>query len=391
MIYVHVPFCRSFCSYCGFYSELCAGREEQMDAYAQALCREAAARAAEYTQTVRAAGESIDTLYIGGGTPSVLPLAALKSIVDCLRAEGLCGAEPVEFTLEVNPDDILHRGMDYLRSLRELGVNRISMGVQSFDDARLRLMNRRHGAADAVRAFRMLREAGFANISIDLIYGMGEICGEPSRPEQWEASLDRTLELRPEHISAYQLSLEPGSILEKLQADGRFRPADDETCVREWELLCHRLDNAGYVHYEISNFALLGYEAVHNSAYWRHVPYLGLGPAAHSLALEAGGKWKRSWNPSDLGLYLAAWGPGSSPGGGNARQEREYEILDDEQLRLESIMLGLRTASGIRPEVLGKEALERGLSCGDLVYAGDRVRIAPERLFVSDSIIASLV
>ena len=128
-----------------------------MDAYAAALCREAAARAAEHSESVVAAGESIDTLYIGGGTPSVLPLSVLRSIVERLRALGLCSPAPLEFTLEVNPDDILHRGEDYLRGLRELGVNRISMGVQSFDDARLRLMNRRHGAGDAVRAFRMLR------------------------------------------------------------------------------------------------------------------------------------------------------------------------------------------------------------------------------------------
>ena len=356
-----------------------------MDAYAAALCREAAARAAEHSESVVAAGESIDTLYIGGGTPSVLPLSVLRSIVERLRALGLCSPAPLEFTLEVNPDDILHRGEDYLRGLRELGVNRISMGVQSFDDARLRLMNRRHGADDAVRAFRMLREAGFGNISIDLIYGTGEICGEPSRPGQWEASLDRALELRPEHISAYQLSLEPDSILEKLYADGRFRPADDEVCVREWELLCRRLDEAGYMHYEISNFALPGYEAVHNSAYWRHNPYLGLGPAAHSLSMGRDGVWKRSWNPADLQAYIDNWGPDACP------KAAECELLSEEQLRMESIMLGLRTSRGVEAALLGREALERGLAEGNLICEGGRVRIAPSRLFVSDSIIASLV
>ena len=246
-------------------------------------------------------------------------------------------------------------------------------------------MNRRHGADDAVRAFRMLREAGFGNISIDLIYGTGEICGEPSRPGQWEASLDRALELRPEHISAYQLSLEPDSILEKLYADGRFRPADDEVCVREWELLCRRLDEAGYMHYEISNFALPGYEAVHNSAYWRHSPYLGLGPAAHSLSLGRDGVWKRSWNPADLQAYIDNWGPDACP------KAAECELLSEEQLRMESIMLGLRTSRGVEAALLGREALERGLAEGNLICEGGRVRIAPSRLFVSDSIIASLV
>ena len=287
MIYVHVPFCRSFCTYCGFYSEICSRRGPQqvqnriMEDYADALLDEIASRCEEITAARGSgpAGESPspDTLYIGGGTPSVLPPVLLERIV---RALGPATYE--EFTVEVNPDDVAAGGAQYAAALRALGVNRVSMGVQSFDDGMLRWMNRRHDAAGAREAFRLLRAAGFDNISIDLIFGLSHLSDG-----LWEKTIAEALALRPEHISAYQLSVDADSALAEIVDDGRYTEASDEQCRRQYDTLCRLLADAGYVHYEISNWALPGREAVHNSAYWRRVPYIGLGPSAHSLSFSS--------------------------------------------------------------------------------------------------------
>jgi len=375
MIYVHVPFCRSFCTYCGFYSEL-AGKdcETVSRAYVEVLCKEIEARKDEI------ASSGHNTLYIGGGTPSVLPLDAFSDIVRCLHPQGQWD----EFTVEVNPDDIVRKGRGYAAGLRSLGVNRISMGVQSFDDGLLHWMNRRHSAQEAEEAFRLLREAGFDNISIDLIFGIGDFNGREFTEAMWEDSISRALALKPEHISAYQLSVEPDSALEKLVERGRFSQADDEKCARQYDCLCRRLREAGYHHYEISNFALPGREAKHNSAYWRHVPYVGLGPGAHSLRND--GKWLRSWNCDSLKNYLEATEKGF-------QAICDGEELSEEQMHLEDIMLGLRTDSGISPDILSKAekaTAERLLANGDLVLADGRIRIPEERFFVSDSIISEL-
>ncbi len=339
MIYVHVPFCRSFCTYCGFYSEICSRKETQQvqnrlfEDYAEALCDEIDSRreeisAARGLSSAEAASSEIvgsgnrgtgnvlrtppkqalvppsyvaeggtvsstpvpgteggtslqqelqtspDSLYIGGGTPSVLPLAVLERIVRALGP-----ATYREFTVEVNPDDIVASGVEYVAGLRALGVNRVSMGVQSFDDGILRWMNRRHDAAGSREAFRLLRAGGFDNVSIDLIFGLSQLT-----ETIWESTIDEALALGPEHISAYQLSIEEDSALEKMVADGRYNEASDEQCRSQYDVLCRKLAKAGYVHYEISNWARPGREAVHNNAYWRRVPYVGLGPGAHSLA-----------------------------------------------------------------------------------------------------------
>ena len=261
MIYVHVPFCRSFCTYCDFFSE----RACPTEAYVDGVCREALERKDEIAATV-----AVDTLYIGGGTPSVLPLPYLARIADA------CGGRHYEeWTVEVNPDDITPK---YARGLRALGVNRVSMGVQSLDDGILRWMNRRHDADGARRAFRALRAAGFDNISIDLIFGIGGLDDATLR-----ATLAELLDWRPEHISAYQLSVEEGSMLGRMAREGRYTELPDEACAAQYYLICNMLRAAGYEHYEISNWALPGRRAVHNSAYWTRAPYVGLGPGAHSL------------------------------------------------------------------------------------------------------------
>ena len=349
MIYLHVPFCRSFCTYCGFYSELSEkGCGQGFEAYGDAVCQEAASRRDEIAATL-----SVNTLYIGGGTPSVLPPSVLSRIVEALPY-----GPYEEFTLEANPDDVTASALSLWKSL---GVNRLSMGVQSFDDSLLRWMNRRHDAAGALRAFSLAREAGFGNISIDLIFGVD---GFPS----WEESVRRAVSLRPEHISAYQLSVEDGSALSDMVAAGRYAEAQEELCRAQYDMLCRLLGEAGYVHYEVSNFALPGYEAVHNSAYWKRVPYVGLGPAAHSFD----GK-RRRWNTASL-TYTS-----------------EDEVLTQEDIRVETIMLGLRTARGVDYGLVAGEACDRLLAEGALVRCGGTVRIPEDRFFVSDDIIRQLI
>ena len=381
MIYVHIPFCRSLCTYCGFYSEVAAkcrkaedaGRQEELfGRFADALEAEVRMRGQEIT-------DEKNTLYIGGGTPSVLPLSVYERLLSALRESGH-GGPFEEFTFEVNPEDIVEKGEDYVRGLMGLGVNRISMGVQSFDDGILKFMNRRHNAAVAREAYAILENAGIGNISIDLIFGLPQLSDA-----QWADTLTDALAISPsgrlpQHISAYQLSVEPGSMLDRLVGKGRFEEASEELCQRQYRILCEALSAAGYRHYEISNFAQPGYAAVHNSAYWTHIPYVGFGPGAHSFVGS-----ERQWNLPDLKAYIAD--PGSV---------REYETLDDEQLALEKIMLALRTSDGIEASFLEEHcdrgALARAMEIGALVGSGDgRIRIPESRFFVSDGIIADIV
>ena len=428
MIYLHVPFCESFCTYCGFFSvvpntfpvpersrRVERSRRACFEAYAEAVLKEIESRCDEITAT-----SSVNTLYIGGGTPSVLPLDVLSRIVTalCPQPEGAMTPNPPrsalrpvspaashpfmrpraatgsaaiplpadssrslsgvegpayhnweEFTVEVNPEDIVEKGEEYVRGLMELGVNRISMGIQSFDDGILKWMNRRHGAATAEEAFRILRSCGVDNISVDLIFGLSQL-----DDATWTATIDRTLALGPEHISAYQLSVEEDSALENLIAKGKYVEASDEQCLRQYDMLCTRLREAGYHHYEISNFALPGREAVHNSAYWRRVPYVGLGPGAHSLSAQG----VRSWNSQEIPTY-----------------SREEEILSPEDIRIERIMLPLRTDLGMSEEELrslaGHESVDRLIFEGALVRSPGGIRIPEDHFFTSDEIIRELI
>ena len=443
MIYVHIPFCKSFCTYCGFYSETagCYGR------YLEALRREIEFRKTEIEGT-----EGVNTLYIGGGTPSVLPLPLLAELAGALKKAA--GVERFdEFTLELNPDDVVPEschGEGYPEALKELGVTRVSMGVQSLHDPVLRWMNRRHDRETALRALRSLFKAGIDEVSVDLIFGLplvrqgGGSSGRyvPLLPDSlWRGTLEEILRLgkgRNLHVSAYQLSVEPDSALERMIADGRCRELPDEDCERQYGMLCGAMAEAGYNHYEISNFAPPGHEAVHNSAYWRHVPYVGFGPGAHSLELLPDGGRRRSWNLPDLALYLETYAPEDNPVGnresclelplGDSREVlrtgrfealRGGETLSREQIVLENVMLGLRTSAGCPlPELeesCGAEALGKAVADGHLVQTGisgtdghlvpagsggtdgrpetavPYYRIPEKYFFISDNIISSLV
>ena len=387
MIYLHVPFCGSFCTYCDFYSEICRGGRA-FNEYADAVLKEVNDRREEICMNMSAPG-AVNTLYIGGGTPSVLPLDVLRRIVGAVsQTERLSlVTEPVEvttptelfdeFTVEVNPEDIVEKGREYVRGLLALGVNRVSMGIQSFNDDILRWMNRRHDAGNAVKAFHILRESGVLNISIDLIFGISQLTDET-----WKDTIEKALELSPEHISAYQLSIEEGSALAKMVADGRYVEASEEQCRRQYDILCRCLGRSGYHHYEISNFAKPGFEAVHNSAYWRRAPYIGLGPGAHSLTGDI-----RSWNSQEL--------PHRSTDGSPATYSRTSETLSPENIRVERIMLSLRTDKGLEAAELysltDSTVVDALLSEGALERQGGSIRIPESRLFTSDEIIRELI
>ena len=387
MIYLHVPFCGSFCTYCDFYSEICRSRQA-FNEYADAVIAEIRDRRKELEMNM-SAQDAVNTLYIGGGTLSVLPLDVLSRIVGAVSPTERLSlvTEPVEvttptelfdeFTVEVNPEDIVEKGREYVRGLLALGVNRISMGIQSFNDDILRWMNRRHDAGNAVKAFHILRESGVRNISIDLIFGISQLTDET-----WKDTIEKALELSPEHISAYQLSIEEGSALAKMVADGRYVEASEEQCRRQYDILCRCLGRSGYHHYEISNFAKPGFEAVHNSAYWRRAPYIGLGPGAHSLTGNV-----RSWNSQEL--------PHRSPDGSSATYSRTSETLSPEDIRVERIMLSLRTDKGLEAAELyslaDRAVINSLLSEGALEKQGGSIRIPESRLFTSDEILRELI
>lgn len=415
MIYLHVPFCGSFCTYCDFYSEICRSRQA-FNEYADAVIAEIRDRRKELEMNM-SAQDAVNTLYIGGGTPSVLPLDVLSRIVGAVsQTERLSlVTEPVEvttptelfdeFTVEVNPEDIVEKGREYVRGLLALGVNRISMGIQSFNDDILRWMNRRHDAGNAVKAFHILRESGVRNISIDLIFGISQLTDET-----WKDTIEKALELSPEHISAYQLSIEEGSALAKMVADGRYVEASEEQCRRQYDILCRCLGRSGYHHYEISNFAKPGFEAVHNSAYWRRAPYIGLGPGAHSLTGNV-----RSWNSQELPHRqqdetsscnpdrISSCNPDSTscqtssrnPSGKLATYSRNFETLSPEDIRVERIMLSLRTDKGLKaPELYSltdSTVVDALLSEGALERQGASIRIPEDHLFTSDEIVRELI
>jgi oxygen-independent coproporphyrinogen-3 oxidase len=369
-LYIHIPFCERRCAYCDFYSTVFDAVVR--GAYVDALRREMTARAG-FLPSGR-----LDTIYVGGGTPTLLAPEALRGLLDHAGLLWDCSTLR-ETTLEANPEDLSD---DYLSRLAATGFNRLSIGVQSFDDGLLRLMNRRHDASRAREAVRVARRVGFDNISIDLIWGIPGMTSD-----QWLRTLDEAVGLGVQHVSAYHLTIEPGT------AFGRksLKPVAEAESERQFSMLRQKLGEAGFEHYEISNFALPGRRAVHNSAYWSGEAYLGVGPSAHSFD---GGR-RREWVAADVKKYLT----GFSYGG---------ETLSDTERRNEKIMTALRTADGIALSELSTHAapgpprggwgrcanqtgtLDKFLAERLLVKKGDRVAIPPDKFLLSDYIISAL-
>ena len=267
------------------------------------------------------AGEAIRTIYIGGGTPSTLEPEHIRQIIDAIGAP-----EAGEITMELNPGDATE---EYLQAVQEAGINRLSIGIQSFQDELLRLIGRRHNAVQTIEAVRMAQEAGFENLSIDLMYAL------PTQTmDQWKADIETALGLNVQHISSYGLMYEEGTAISEQRDVGAISAVDEDTENEMYDYLCERLKEAGFVHYEVSNFALPGMEAKHNSSYWNGTPYVGAGAGAHSYIRNT-----RSWNPDDLDTYIR--------GIKNGDLIRESETLTETDLYNERIMLGLRTNRGI--------------------------------------------
>ena len=371
-LYVHIPFCQSKCIYCDFYSM--PDRLHQASEYVDALLIEAEARREEVK------GEPITTVYVGGGTPSLLSEMLMEKLVTGLgRIFDMSRVE--EFTIEVNPDDV---HVDYIRFLRSIGVNRVSMGVQSFRDEDLRLINRRHHAAQAISAVEAISAAGIENISIDLIYGI------PGQSEEdWKKNVEKAISLKVNHISAYSLMYENGTRLSTMRDKGLVEEVAEESVAAMYDILVKALHHAGYQHYEISNFCLPGYHSRHNSSYWNLTPYLGLGVAAHSYDGTV-----RRYNPSHLQDYLQAMK--SHQPFAKAEQTTEPERYD------EYVMLRLRTASGLGIEALqemfspkyseyfirkAKVLLAQGLLC----EAEGNVFIPEHHVMVTDMITCELM
>ena len=372
-VYVHIPFCSSRCSYCDFFSTL--RLREAGGPYVDAVVAEALLRRGELR------GASVRTLYLGGGTPSQLPMPLLSRLVMGLgRAIDLSGVE--EFTIEANPDDV---SPEWARSLLPLGVNRVSMGVQSFEDGILRAIGRRHTAAQAVEAVNRLRDAGIGNISLDLIYGL------PGQTvESWARSVRQTIDLAPQHISAYGLTYEPGTRLWHQRESGQVVEVPEEQCLEMYRLLVDMLRESGYEHYEISNFALPGCHSRHNSSYWDDTPYLGLGAAAHSYD----GRIRR-YNPSDLQQYISRVMAGEPA--------FESEELTWRERYDERVMLGLRTSRGVDAarlrEDFGDEAwryftreAQHHIDAGNLMMEQDgRYVLTGDGIMLSDSVMRDLM
>jgi len=309
-VYIHIPFCKSRCIYCDFFSTTYLDRRED---YVRALIQEA-------QQRISNEG-NIRTIYFGGGTPSMLSVDQLHRI---LSAVGSSNVE--EITLEANPGDLT---LEKLQALHQIGFNRISIGIQSFRDEELSFLGRRHNSTQAREAVQYAQQAGFDNISVDLMYAL------PNQSiEDWKFNIAEALKLHIQHISCYCLTYESMTTLSRLVDERLVTPADEDTENQMYDLLCMMLCKEGFERYEVSNFALPGFRSLHNSGYWNNVPYIGLGAGAHSYDGT-----KRRWNIADVPAYIEKVADNT--------MYWEEEILSAEQKEMEQIMLGLRTCEGI--------------------------------------------
>ncbi len=366
-IYIHIPFCMQKCGYCDFYSLV--GLSDKSE-FVKALCAEIDLRKDELIN------QPVNTVYFGGGTPSVLKIADFECIILALE-EAYDLSSLQEFTIEVNPDDM---NLEFLNELKHLGFNRLSMGIQSFNDRILTFMNRRHNAKEAVKAVKMAQIAGFDNISIDLIYGIPDMS-----LMEWKNSIDSAIALQVQHISAYHLTIEPGTVFYKKLKLNIIHEVEDKNSIAQYNILIDKFNQAGFDDYEISNFSLPGYQSKHNSSYWNSNSYVGLGPSAHSF-----NGYSRRWNIADLNKYMHLIK--------NKEVFYEEEILCERDIYNETIMLGLRTKNGvglIDIEKMDKEIvrifnqkMSNNLQLKNIYTQDGRIKVYKDKKILTDQIIS---
>ena len=371
-IYIHIPFCKSRCKYCDFFSTTHLEKRAQ---YVAALLEEWRMRAHEVK-------EPIHTIYIGGGTPSMLDDSSLQMIIEAIRRESSLNSTAIseslqddeaklqEITMEANPGDIT---LERAQAWRKMGINRLSIGVQSMDDELLQLIGRRHTAEQARKAVAAAQAAGFDNISIDLMYAL------PSQTmEQWQKDVAEALQMGVQHISTYGLIYEEGTVLMTLLDHGVIEAVDEDTEMQMYDYLVEQLAANNFEHYEVSNFALPNRQSRHNSSYWNNTPYIGLGAGAHSYDGQV-----RQWNISDLDTYIAQ---------SMAHQlQPEKEVLSEEQRHTERVMLGLRTNSGIGIDEIDRSKAQPYIAQGMLIEKDNRIVATTKGYHILNRIIEDLI
>lgn len=366
-VYLHIPFCKKFCRYCDFYH---IPLPQNVSSYVAALLKEMVLRR-DYLS-----GEKVSTIYFGGGTPSILSVGDIEKLLSAIFK---CYNVDIdsEITIELNPDDLTK---EYLTSLKQLPINRLSVGIQSWSDKELSLMNRRHTVDGARAALENCFEAGFSNVSADLIYGI-----PGSDISSWEHSLDTMLSFDITHLSAYHLTIEEGTTFHKMKREGNLKEVAEEMSLTQYNMLINKMQEAGFEHYEISNFCKTGCYSRHNTSYWQQIPYLGLGASSHSYDGVS-----RRWNVSDVRLYIDSIEKGVL--------SFEEEILSNEMRYNEYILTSLRTKWGIDLKVIERlygsefsafahDVSKRYIDRGSMVLDGDRLKLTERGIMISDSII----
>ena len=369
-IYIHIPFCKTKCTYCDFYKITDLSKKS---ALLLALQKEIGLRR-NYLNS-----ELVSTIYFGGGTPSTMSANEIGKVLNTIYSNFQI-EENCEITLEANPDDL---SATYLSEIRKWGVNRLSMGIQSFDDKQLKFINRRHSASAALEAIKNAQLAGFDNISIDLIYGLPD-----QNFDSWRAQVHQALELDVQHISAYGLTYEEGTLLWRQMKKGIIKPIDDETMIEMYKYLVDECVKSGFEQYEISNFAKNGLRSKHNSSYWKEQTYLGIGPAAHSYNGNS-----RQWNIASVSKYCEMLDKNEI--------FFEKEILSTQEKYNDFVMVSLRTMEGINLDLLkskfGSEyfdhcmrSAQAALTNKKLKIENNYLRLTSEGVVVSDSILVEL-
>lgn len=370
-IYFHIPFCKSRCTYCDFYKTTDTSK---ISSLIDALQMELTLRN-DYLNE-----RTIQTIYFGGGTPSLLSANQISNLLnECKKMYSI--SDEAEITLEANPDDL---EINYLHQLRNVGINRLSIGIQTFSAQGLKLMNRRHTPDQAIDAVKNAQIAGFDNISVDLIYGIPHM-----ENEQWQANLDTIFKMNIQHLSAYHLTYHRNTVLWKRLKKGTIREIDEQQSVEQFEMLSATAEKNGFIQYEVSNFALPGYFSKHNSSYWKQTEYIGIGPSAHSFNMQ-----NRQWNVSNLEMYLSSILEGKVP--------CETEILSTNDKFNDYIITSLRTIWGVDMQYVEQNFGNKLLSYlikmatkyidnEQLSIDSNKMFLTKKGIFISDKIMSDLI